>query len=282
LFVGLTTLDVIFGFDRYPAEDTKNTARQFTLAAGGPATNAAVVFSYLRGEAQLISALGKSSISMIAAEDLARNGVKHFDIAADLERAPALSAIAVGNRGSRTIFTSPAINDQFEDALTDKQAAAFVKGSDILLLDGHQATLAIKVARQAKKNHVTVVLDGDLYTPDMEDMFPMADIVIFGKSFTIPGVRSKSGVFKYLQSFGVKCLIATNGAKPVEFVSDGAIGAVSVEKIHATDTLAAGDFFHGAFCYSYGVHRDLRRAVQFAARVAGRSVTRFGTRDWMG
>jgi sugar/nucleoside kinase (ribokinase family) len=281
LFVGLTTVDAIFGFDRYPDEDTKNTARQFTLAAGGPATNAAVVFSYLHGEAHLISALGKSGISMIAADDLARRGVKHFDIAANIERDPALSAIAVGHRGSRTVFTSPAIHDQFKGALSSEQAAAFVKEANILLLDGHQAQLAIGVAQEAKKNGVSVVLDGDLYTSNLEDLLPVVDIVIFGKSFTVPGVKSKDGTFKYLESFGIKRLIATNGENPVEFVCDGVSGNVAVEKVREADTLGAGDFFHGAFCYSYCIFRDLERAVRFAARVASQSITRFGTRDWM-
>jgi sugar/nucleoside kinase (ribokinase family) len=282
LFVGLTTVDVIFGFDRYPDEDTKSTAQRFTLSAGGPATNAAVVFPYLGGEAQLISALGKSAISEIAAADLARCRVQHLDIAANLERQPALSAIAIaGHRATRTVFTSPAINDQFENALSGEQTAGFVREADIVLLDGHQAKLAIGIAQLAKKNEIPVVLDGDLYTPNNEDLLPVVDIVIFGKSFTIPGMRSKDDVFKYLESFGIKSLIETNGSKAVEFISGGVSGSVPVEKVREADTLAAGDFFHGAFCYSYCVLRDLQRAIMFAARVASQSVTRFGTRDWM-
>lgn len=47
LFVGLCTLDVIQLVDHVPAPDEKLTAREQTVAAGGPAANAAVTFAYL-------------------------------------------------------------------------------------------------------------------------------------------------------------------------------------------------------------------------------------------
>ncbi|MGC9503545.1 hypothetical protein [Baaleninema sp.] len=47
LFVGLTTLDVIYLSERLPQPDEKLVASDYTIAAGGPATNAAVSFSSL-------------------------------------------------------------------------------------------------------------------------------------------------------------------------------------------------------------------------------------------
>jgi sugar/nucleoside kinase (ribokinase family) len=282
LFVGLTTVDIVFAFDRYPDEDTKNTARQYTIAAGGPASNAAVVFSYLGGAAQLVSSLGRSSISDIARSDLVRHGVRHVDITENREREPALSAIAIaGNNGSRTIFTSPAIDDELAGPFCKEDVSAYVAGVDILLLDGHQTKLATCIAHQAKDGGVAVVLDGDLYRPNTEELLPLIDIVIFGKSFTVPGRTSNREAFKYFESFGIKHVIATHGEKLIEFVSDGVFGGMEVDEVSVVDTLAAGDFFHGAFCYSYSTGRDIQRALKFAARVASRSVTRFGTRDWM-
>lgn len=281
-FVGLTTVDMIFGFDTYPSEDTKNAARQYSIAAGGPASNAAVVFSYLGGEAHLISSLGKNRISDIARKDLARHGVRHTDITGNSEREPVLSAVAIAeSSGSRTIFTSPFIDD-VTGPFGREEASAYVDGIDILLLDGHQMKLATSIARQAKEDGVAVVLDGDLYRKNMEEVLPFVDIAIFGKSFTVPSTTSNRGAFEYFQSFGVKHVIATNGEKPIEFISDGVLGSVGINEVSVVDTLAAGDFFHGAFCYSYSISRDIQRALKFASGVATRSVTKFGTRDWMG
>jgi sugar/nucleoside kinase (ribokinase family) len=280
--VGLTTVDIIFGVTAYPVEDTKNTARQYTAAAGGPASNAAVVFSYLGGEARLLSRLGKSSIAAIALSDLARYGVTHIDLDPLSKADPPLSAIVTSaNHGSRTIFTSPAIDDDLPGIMCKESEIVSAAAADIVLLDGHQAKVAGYVARQARQRGTIVVLDGDLCGPGIEDLLPLVDIIIFGKSFAIPQVRGVRAAFEYLTSFGVKHVVATQGPGPIEFLSDGIWGGMEVEKATAVDTLAAGDFFHGAFCYAYCRNRDLRQALGFAARVAGSSVASFGTRQWM-
>jgi sugar/nucleoside kinase (ribokinase family) len=280
--VGLTTIDIVFAFDRYPEEDTKNTARQYTIAAGGPASNAAVVYSYLGGEAQLISSLGRRGISDIARSDLVRHRVRHIDITDTHDCEPALSVIAnAQNNGSRTIFTSPAIDDEFAGPFGKNQVSGYMTEIDILLLDGHQAKLATHIAHQAREAGVPVVLDGDLYRSSTEDLLPLVDIVIFGKSFAIPRGLSKRDRFEYFESFGISHIIATNGAEPIEFLCDGLLGSIEVEDVPVLDTLGAGDFFHGAFCYSFSKDRDIQRALRFAARVASKSVTTFGTRNWM-
>lgn len=282
-FLGLTTVDVIFGFDRYPIEDTKNTARHYTVAAGGPASNAAVVFSYLGGMARLVSSLGKSPFSAIARADLAGRGVQHIDLTPDRDADPALSAITIAeDSGSRTILTSPAIDDDSPGLFNNPdELGAIVTRADILLLDGHRTSLAVDAARLARSAGVPVILDGDLYRPNLESLFPLVDMVIFGKSFTVPGNETAVNIFAYLGSFGIKHMIATHGHNPIVFMTDGVLGRAPVDSVMVVDTLGAGDFFHGAFCYNFAVHRDIDRAIRFGAKVAARSVASFGTRHWM-
>ena len=50
-FVGLTTLDLIYSVETYPAENKKIVARRQGMYAGGPATNAAAAFASLGGGA---------------------------------------------------------------------------------------------------------------------------------------------------------------------------------------------------------------------------------------
>ena len=47
LFVGLTTLDLIYHADHPPQANQKVVAKDMMFAAGGPATNAAVAFAAL-------------------------------------------------------------------------------------------------------------------------------------------------------------------------------------------------------------------------------------------
>ena len=106
LFAGLTTLDVLHRLDHVPDPSLKVTSTDFTMAAGGPATNAAVtyaalcaasrVFSAPVGEAgaasgaplpsadapTLLTALGEGPVSAFLAADLAAAGVRVVDATA--------------------------------------------------------------------------------------------------------------------------------------------------------------------------------------------------------
>ena len=56
LFAGLTTLDVLHRLDHVPDPGLKVTSTDFTMAAGGPATNAAVTYAALEAAARSLSA----------------------------------------------------------------------------------------------------------------------------------------------------------------------------------------------------------------------------------
>lgn len=106
LFAGLTTLDVLHRLDHVPDPLLKVTSTDFTMAAGGPATNAAVTYAALcaasralsassdevgatshplvsSGDApMLLTALGEGPVSAFLTADLAAAGVHVLDATA--------------------------------------------------------------------------------------------------------------------------------------------------------------------------------------------------------
>ena len=112
LFAGLTTLDVLHRLDHVPDPGLKVTSTDFTMAAGGPATNAAVTYAALEATARslssdeavvgspdpatradaplLLTALGEGPVSAFLAADLAAAGVRVLDATV---AAPAISDI---------------------------------------------------------------------------------------------------------------------------------------------------------------------------------------------
>ena len=101
LFAGLTTLDVLHRLDHVPDVGVKVTSTGFTMASGGPATNAAVTYAALSAVARslsideavapssgpascgdgpvLLTALGSGPVSAFLAADLAAAGVTVLD-----------------------------------------------------------------------------------------------------------------------------------------------------------------------------------------------------------
>ena len=58
LFAGLTTLDVLHRLDHVPDPSLKVTSTDFTMAAGGPATNAAVTYAALCEASRVLNGSG--------------------------------------------------------------------------------------------------------------------------------------------------------------------------------------------------------------------------------
>ena len=63
LFVGLTTIDIQYLVDTFPALNSKMVAGTFAMSVGGPATNAAITFAHLGGKSHLMSAIGNNQFT---------------------------------------------------------------------------------------------------------------------------------------------------------------------------------------------------------------------------
>lgn len=62
LFVGLINLDLIYLVKHLPQANQKVVASDYAVAAGGPATNAAVTFSQLGNQGAVLGVLGAHPI----------------------------------------------------------------------------------------------------------------------------------------------------------------------------------------------------------------------------
>ena len=89
LFAGLTTLDVIHALDHVPDPTVKVTSTDHVMAAGGPATNAAIAFAALeRAAGRLRPSTGAAGAGNARAED------------GDGAAAPGAGALEAGAEGS--------------------------------------------------------------------------------------------------------------------------------------------------------------------------------------
>ena len=79
LFCGLAVVDVIQLVEAPPAPDDKIVALDQIIAAGGPATNAAVAFAALGGRAILAAPVGAGPLADFVRADLAACGVELID-----------------------------------------------------------------------------------------------------------------------------------------------------------------------------------------------------------
>ena len=277
LFVGLLTLDLVYLTPNFPTQNQKIAAADYTVSAGGPATNAAVTFSYLGNEAIVLSVAGNHPINGLIRSDLANYKVSIADLEPTRIEPPPVSSIIVTEKtGDRAVVS---INYTKEQITADKIPPDILQGVDIVLIDGHQMLVGEALAQQAKTKNIPIVIDGGSWKPGFEKIFPV-DYAICSENFYPPGCENTEQVFSYLSNMGIPHIAIAKGEKPIQYRSHNRIDEIEIPQINPIDTLGAGDIFHGAFCH-YIMQNSFREALTAAAKIATHSCQFFGTRRWM-
>jgi sugar/nucleoside kinase (ribokinase family) len=278
LFVGLVTLDLIYLAESAPQNNQKLVANDYTVAAGGPATNAAVTFSYLENQATVLGVVGSHPITQLIRTDLDTYKVAIADLHPSTTTSVPVSSIIVSeSTGERAVVSINAVKTQ---ASSSSLPPDILSNIDIVLIDGHQMAVGIAIAQMAKFQNIPIVIDGGSWKPGFEEVLPFVDYAICSTNFYPPNCHTAAEVFAYLSTFSIPHIAITHGEQPIEYLSYGHWGVVDVPQIPVVDTLGAGDIFHGAFCH-YILQETFTDALAQAAKLAAKACQFFGTRRWM-
>jgi sugar/nucleoside kinase (ribokinase family) len=276
--VGLATVDLVQRVERIPRVDEKAEAASVEIAAGGPATNAAVTAAALGAEVVLVTAVGGHPLGGLVRADLEAHGVVLLDAAPYATEPPALSAVTVqASTGQRTIVSRNAAH------IHVGVPAAFVRvvaEADAVLVDGHHPALALAAARSGRP----LVVDAGSWRPVLAQIFPHATLVACASRFRMPGAHSQAAMASAIRAAGVHHVAVTHGPEPVRWWSGGESGRVVVPRTAAVDTAGAGDAFHGALVVAVARDPcvpDLPDALRYAIEVAGVRVRHAGPRAWL-
>ncbi|MEU9886307.1 PfkB family carbohydrate kinase [Sphaerisporangium sp. NPDC051011] len=308
LFAGLCTLDLVQSVDRMPAANEKVTALGQTVAAGGPAANAAVTFAHLGGAATLVSAVGAHPLARGVLADLDEHGVRLTDLTPDAAGPPAISTIMVTRgTGDRAVVS---VNGSGVRVQPPPGLADLVAAHQVVHLDGHYPGLALAAARLARERGRLTVLDGGSWKPGTAELLPYINVAVVSGDFHPPGARTPREVLARLAAAGVPWTAVTHGSGPVLWRGRGEVRSIPVPRVDVVDTLGAGDVLHGALtfalCRALGedpgvgpltgpapgpggrgsatetfTEDAFAAALSFAIPIASAACASFGTRAWM-
>ena len=276
--MGLATLDLVYLAGKPPGENQKVVASDCTIAAGGPAANAAVTFSYLGNAAVWAGVLGTHAIAQLIRADLAEYNVRIIDLEPGRSHSPPVSSIIVTEAtGDRAVVSINATKSQVDRQAINQDILTSV---NIVLLDGHQIAASKEIAQLAHSKNIPILLDGGSWKPGLEEILPFIEWAVCSDNFHPPNCYNSEQVFAYLSAAGISHIAITRGEKPILYLSNGTYSSIEVPQIQATDTLGAGDIFHGAFCH-YILQNNFTDTLTAAAKIASHSCNKFGTRGWM-
>jgi sugar/nucleoside kinase (ribokinase family) len=278
LFIGLATIDLVYDVVDFPRPNQKVNALNQQVYVGGPATNAAIAFAHLGGQAELAAAVGRHPLAGVIRAELERYGVQLTDLQPEFDGVPAISSVTVDIEARRTVVSANAARMSAAHAAPDVELCRWAR---IVEVDGHQMQACQQWAQAARTCGAHVVLDGGSWKAGTEELLRSVDTAICSADFCPPGCATEDETIAYLTSCGVRQIAITHGADPVRWASGLQAGQLEAPRVAAVDTTGAGDIFHGAFCASYGRGLDFVDALAHAAEVAAASCRFHGTRAWM-
>jgi sulfofructose kinase len=279
LCAGIIVLDEVFRVAEFPKPDGKVQADGYFVVNGGCAANAAVAIARLGGRAALAGPMGgppgrdDNGDRVLAA--LAREGVDCTACQRVPGYATALSAIFIDARGDRMIVT---YRDERIAAVKPADPQALVADTDILLADNRYPAFVEPICLAARRRGVPVVVDGDRPTSEDDPLFAMATHLIFS-SECLRETTGMSDLAEGLLRIAKRTdafLAVSNGPDDIVFLHGGRPQLLSVFKVDAVDTLAAGDAFHGGFVLALAEGRNEIEAMRFGSAVAGIKCSRLG------
>jgi sugar/nucleoside kinase (ribokinase family) len=273
------TIDLIYLVTELPQRNQKIVALEDSIAAGGPATNAAITFSHLGNAATLLGAIGQHPSSQLALADLATApSLTIADLTPTRPQPIPISSILVTQAtGDRAIVSRNAVQAQ---APATAIPPNILQGKEIVLIDGHQMAVGASIAQSAQAQQIPAVVDGGSWKPGFETVLAHTDYAICSANFRPPHCSTLTETFDYLSALNIPHIAITQSAQPIQYFHQGKFGQIPVPRIQPVDTLGAGDIFHGAFCH-FILHSDFPEALAQAAIVAGQACQSFGTRQWM-
>lgn len=278
IFVGLSSIDVIYSVDEFPSPNTKVEAKSQDILVGGPATNAAIAYAHLGGKPALVTAVGRNPVANLVREELQKYSVELVDLSPQWEGVPVISSVSVDKSGNRDVVSANAARVTTSSATVYKNLS---EQAGIVLVDGHYMQACQAWAAAAKKRQTPVVLDGGSWKNGTEDLLKNVHTAICSANFQPPACKSKDDVILYLKNSGVANIAITDGGEPIQFVSGQSSGTLRVPPVEVADTTGAGDIFHGAYCYFASTGHGFIESLAEAAKIASESCQYSGTREWM-
>ena len=250
--------------------DTKVKMLSHAILGGGPAANSTAAAAALGLSAAFAGTVGDDADGRMILADFAKQGV---DTSMIKVRPGATSAIAYLWIEEKTGNRSCAWTREGLDELTaDEIDAETIANAKVLHLDGHNAAGAIAAAKVAREAGVTVNYDAGTHRDGMNELLPLADLLICSEEFILKltGLKdAEEAVRQVWAKYRPKVCGATMGVRG-SMCFDGKdfvkCPAFKVEKV--VDTTGCGDLFHTGVAVRWLETHDLMECQRFAAAVS--------------
>ena len=267
LVVGMAVLDHVFYVDDMPRQSIKYRAGRYSPTVGGGAANAAAAIVRLGGEARLAVRLSDdlSSDQILAAT--ADLGIDTSLCRRTAGATASVSSVLVDRDGERQIVNFRGAGlDQSADWLDHES----LQGCDAVLVDTRWPEAATRALTLAGEIGLPGVVDAEPPFAGADALLAAATHIAFpadGARALVNGTNPAELLRGVARRFA-QWTAVTDGANGVYFSDGEQTAHQPAFDVQVTDSLGAGDVWHGAFALALAEGQGEADAVRFASAAA--------------
>jgi len=281
--VGSINMDMVSHSRRLPAPGETLMGEAFVAAPGGKGANQAVAASRLGAAVSFVSRVGTREHGETLLAALASEGVS-FGGSRDPQALPGIAVIMVASEGGENaIVVIPGSNADLRSADVDAAAPELQSANVVVAqLEVPQPPIrrAFEIARAAGR---TTVLNAAPALPLEEGLLPLTDWLVLNETEAqqLSGLGEVDAAAKALLARGPKTVLVTLGGEGALLCDATGIRRFAATKVHAVDTVGAGDTFVGGLATGLAEGRSAAEAIRLGQAAAAIAVSRSGVQSAM-
>lgn len=282
IVLGSINLDVKALVTSYPRHGDTATAKSITMLPGGKGSNQAVAAAKLGGKVAMLGAVGEDGAGKQMLDNLSDWGVDTRFVMRNGNEGTGTFIVQVDQTSENTMVGTLGANDTITAAEVD--TALDQMDAPVLLMQLETSRESVLAALKAgRRKGMYIILDpapadgffpealayADCVTPNQQETERITGIRVTDKVEAVKAAKAIAGM-------GPKTVIVKLGADGSVVLHEGEIYEIDSVKVHALDSVCAGDVFAGALAVNYAQHGDFLKAVNFANKAAAIKVSRVG------
>lgn len=277
-------MDININVDDLPQRNGGSRVKNLSFQGGGKVSSGMVAAARQGIGCAIGGVLGADIFGKFCYQDFVRYGINvdNLHLREDCDTGVSL-VISEKKTQTRSFLFRPSNAQPLQEAEVNWE---LLKQSQYLFI-ADASPLTRKAISIARENGVKVFIDADYYSDALYEMIPEIDYFI-GSEFVFdslfPGAKDKG-----LENLRPECeqlMKMGPGTVVFTFGENGCVGLSREEdfftlpafSVEVTDTVGAGDVFHGAFLASLLKNRTVKECARYASATSAIKCTRIGGR----
>lgn len=287
IVIGSSNFDINLKVKNIPVTGETILSSDMHTGFGGKGTNQVLTIRKVGGEADYLTCLGDDIFGELYLDYLKKKNFNLEFINIIKNQNNGIAIVNIDFEGRNTIVVYPGSSSFLSPDIIFKNLDRILE-YEIIMTQLEIPVETVEFIAEKKGSENIFVLNPSPINKDYDysTLLPKVDILIPNEVELSQITESETAnagqiekASKKILDMGAKNLIVTLGNRGV-FVNNKDIQKfIACTDFKPVDTTGAGDAFTGAFLYKYSKTKNLIASADFANKVAGLSVTRYGTHE---